>query len=415
MLKVEVYPGQEGLRAISRDWEQLFAQLDSRRFFHDYGWWKSYLEGLESDPGSVSFFLIRREHQPLAIVPLKLVEQQMFGLRTRQWQLPQHWHMPLSDILCARSSSMGETFAALLRVLRREESTAWDALVFDRVLEESPLRGLLPDARAPLHTSNLNTCDYIDCRGSYADVTSAFSRNFRSNLNKARKKLNREPGVEFSSVSAPAELVRCFADFMDLEASGWKGARGSNTAIKLHPPLVKFYRSLIDELGGEDAIMINCLRVGGKLIAGQFCVRYDDTLYILKLAYDEAWSHVAPGNMLLERTIQDGIAGGRFGKVNLVGNPAWFKDWRPKSQHIHTVWLFNDTPAGWALWSMLKIKHLFRSIYRRYQQARAAKNRRGTLDHRHGARTPLQPMTHDPKGAGANMPSSASLNAKTSG
>src|SRR6185436_17223498 len=402
MLNVEVYRGPEGLRAISRDWRQLFEQLECRRFFHDYGWWKSYLEGLENNPGSIAFFLIRREHQPLAIVPLKRAEHRMFGLLTRQWQLPQHWHLPLSDILCARDAPMAEIFAALLRALREQGSKPWDALVFDRVLEESPLRALLVDGRDRVHTSKLTTCDYIDCRGSYADVTSAFSRNFRSNLNKARRKLARETGVEFSSVSAPADLARCFGDFLELEASGWKGAHGSNTAIKLHPALVKFYRSLIDEFGREDAIVINCLRVRGRLIAGQFCVLYDETLYILKLAYDEAWAHCAPGNMLLERTIQDGTGGGRFEKINLVGNPAWFRDWRPKSQHIHTVWLFNDTTGAWALRNMLRMKQVFGSIYRKYLRASQSKKRRHASNNVQTARTPprstVDPATHDPKG-----------------
>jgi CelD/BcsL family acetyltransferase involved in cellulose biosynthesis len=366
MLHVEVYRGLEDLRAISRDWQQLFEQLERRCFFHYYGWWKSYLEALEADPGSVSFFLIRRGHQPVAIIPLKCAERRMFGLRTRQWQLPQHWHMPLSDALCARNSPMPEVLAALLRALRGQESSPWDALVFDRVLEESPVLPLLADARGRLHTSISHTCDYIVCQGSYADVTATFSRNFRSNLKKARNKLARQTGVEFTSVAGHSELLRCFGDFMDLEASGWKGVHGSNTAIKLHPALVKFYRSLIDELGQDGAIVMNCLRVGGRLIAGQFCVRYDDTLYILKLAYDEAWSHVAPGNMLLERTIQDGIGGAGFRKIDLVGNPTWFRDWCPRSQHIHTVWLFNNTLRGWVLWSMVEMKQMLKTSYRKY-------------------------------------------------
>jgi CelD/BcsL family acetyltransferase involved in cellulose biosynthesis len=206
----------------------------------------------------------------------------------------------------------------------------------------------------------------VDCAGNYVGMTAQFSANFRSNLNKARNKLSRETGVEFSRVSRGPQLMRCFEEFLDLEASGWKGREGRGTAIRLDPALVRFYRSLIEGFGADDMAVINCLRIRGDLVAGQFCLRDEDTLYVLKLAYDETRSRLAPGNMLLEWVIREGMERSAYRYVNLVGEPPWFKDWRPVSVPLKSLSVFNATAAGWTARSLLELKQQLKPLRRKY-------------------------------------------------
>ncbi len=366
MLHVDVYRGRAGLAAVSEDWCLLLKNLRRKRFFHYYGWWKSYLASLDTEPDTVSVFVIRRAGQPVAIIPLKHGVRRWFGLEVTQRMLPEHLHLPLNDILCDRGVDTAEIVASLKRALREKETGSWSVLSFTGVLEESPLTEFAAGTRDHVVTSLLKTCDSIDCRGAYEDIVAKFSRNFRSNMNKARNKLAREQGVEFRSATGQPALASGFAEFLDIEASGWKGINGAGTAIKLHPELMQFYQSLIDELGPSGAVMINSLRIGDKTIASQFCVKDDDTLYVLKLAYDENWSRVAPGNMLLERVIEKGIRDRSFQYVNLVGDPPWFRDWRPESQNVYNIWLFNGTPAGLALFGAMKAKQWLKPYYHKY-------------------------------------------------
>lgn len=366
MLHVDVYRGRAGLAAVSEDWRLLLGNLRRKRFFHYHGWWKSYLAALDGEPDTVSVFVVRRAGQPVAIIPLKRCVRRWFGLDVGQWILPEHLHLPLNDILCDRGVSAVEIVAALTRAWRERESKEWDVLSFTGVLEESPLAEFVTGTRGRVVTSLLKTCDSLGCQGTYEDIVAKFSRNFRSNLNKARNKLAREKGVEFRSMTVQPELASGFAEFLDIEVSGWKGVKGTGTAIKLHPELVHFYQSLINELGPSGAVMINSLKVGDKPIASQFCVKDDDTLYILKLAYDEDWSRAAPGNMLLERVIEKGIQDKSFQYVNLVGDPSWFKDWRPETQRVYNIWLFNGTPVGLGLFGAMKAKQWLKPYYYRY-------------------------------------------------
>jgi CelD/BcsL family acetyltransferase involved in cellulose biosynthesis len=366
MLHVDVYHGRPGLAAIASDWCNLLKILPNRRFFHDYGWWKSYMDALDQEPDMVSFFVVRRGGRAVAILPLKRIKRKWCGLPVQEWELPRHLHKPLDDILSDRSVSPTDIIAALTRTLREHSSGRWDVLSFSCVLKESALSEYVTGKHSRVVTALLKTCDCLACVSSYEDIAEKFSRNFRSNLNKARHKLAREQGVEFQSVTSQPELAASFADFLEIEVSGWKGTKGTGTAIKLHPDLVQFYQSLIDELGPYGALMINSLRVGDKPIASQFCVKDGDTLYVLKLAYDEDWSRVAPGNMLLEHVIQEGIRSKAFQRVNLVGDPPWFKDWQPDSQNVYNIWLFNETPVGLVLFGAMKAKQWLKPYYHKY-------------------------------------------------
>jgi CelD/BcsL family acetyltransferase involved in cellulose biosynthesis len=108
------------------------------------------------------------------------------------------------------------------------------------------------------------------------------------------------------------------------------------------------------------------LKVNDKPIASQFCIKDEDTLYVLKLAYDENWSRVSPGNMLFERVIQEGIRSKGFQYINLVGDPHWFKDWQPESQNVYNIWLYNRTPMGQMLFGATKAKQWVKLCYHKY-------------------------------------------------
>ena len=363
-LDVTLVRGTQGLRAIASEWVEIANQLRRRRFYHWYGWLRSYLNALEPDPAALHFFVLRAGSRPVAIVPLKFEQERRLGIGVRVLTLPPHVHLPLRDVLCVADAVAGDVLDSLLAFLHAQRSR-WDVLRFADVMHESPLVSLQSGRGWRMIVRRAKTCDWVVCDRPYETLARSFSRNFRSNLSKARNKLAQEAGVGFESVSRPGpDMQRCFAEFLEVEASGWKGNAGTGTAIRLHPELLRFYESLIAELAPSGALVINCLRVAGVTIAAQFCVRDEDTLYVLKLAYDERQARLAPGNMLLERVIASGFASGSFRHVSLVGDPPWFKDWRPQEAPVYTIEVYNATPIGLMLLAAKRAKQCLPSMPR---------------------------------------------------
>jgi CelD/BcsL family acetyltransferase involved in cellulose biosynthesis len=355
MLSVEVQGGAGAVAAVAEDWRRLAAACMRPRFFHWLGWWKACLLHLEPDPAAVSFFVVRRGAEPVAILPLKRLGDAVPLPGARVWGLPRHPHLPLSGFPCRAGLDPAELLSALCDAVRDHDGAPCDALWFEPLLAESPLARLKGAGRG-LHRAVIKTCDEVPCCAPGEDHRQRLSANFRSNLNKARNKLGREAHVEYATITRPEALADALAGFEELEASGWKGAAGAGTAIRLHAPLRAFYRALVAELAPEGRIVIHALRAAGRPIAGQFCLRDADTLYVLKLAYDEDFSRLAPGNMLLEHVLQSARSDAGIERVNLVGNPPWFRDWRPEQQDVLRLCVANTTLRGRTLAGLLGLK-----------------------------------------------------------
>jgi CelD/BcsL family acetyltransferase involved in cellulose biosynthesis len=78
------------------------------------------------------------------------------------------------------------------------------------------------------------------------------------------------------------------------------------------------------------------MRVGGVPISGQFGVDFGGRHWLLKIGYDERYSHCSPGILLmyaaLERAFNDGLEGFEF----LGSNESWIQVWNHKVHRYYS-------------------------------------------------------------------------------
>ncbi len=360
--QLDVLVGRAGLRILRDDWKRITRALGRARFCHLYEWYESYLETLGAD-ATVYFFVARRNGLPVGVVPLVHATRRMGGLKLRSLELVHHPHMLLADAVFARAEANQELLGELLAQLRRAR-IKWDVLFLPNLLEDGCLaRALVPAPRRLMLAVTAARCDYLEC-APFEELAERFSKNFKGNLRKARNKLSRAAGVEYVTAHRSTELASALADFLDVEASGWKGAAGTRSAIKLDREVNAFYEALIDSYGRLDACEINLLKVEGKCVAGQFCLVVGETSYMLKIGYDESYAQFAPGNMLLEHTLRRYMEEGVVKYVNLVTDAEWHASWRPLSAAVLDVRVFNTTAAGLSAWALLSAARRLGKLYR---------------------------------------------------
>jgi CelD/BcsL family acetyltransferase involved in cellulose biosynthesis len=360
----EVFQGLKGLKAIREEWKRVTRALDKPRFFHLYEWYESYLKTLADS--RVYFVLARRKGAAVGVIPLVMEPQRLAGTKLHSLSLPHHPHMLLCDAPLTNEGLDYITMRELIAYLRRQQSVQWDVLFLPNLLEDSSLLSALNTGAPALLISEPQThCNYIPCLPP-DEIAARISRNFSGNLRKARNKLAKLNRVEFISARSHPEIDRALEEFLTIEASGWKGATGERSAINLDGRVLSFYQSLTRNFSRIGACEINLLRAEGRCIAGQFCLVAGDTSYILKIGYDEAYAQVAPGNMLLEHTIQRYLRGDAIKYVNLVTDTPWHTNWKPLSYMVSRAWVFNTTSAGLTAYSLLRVKGPLSQSYRRW-------------------------------------------------
>ncbi len=369
----EVFEGRAGLTALRENWQRITATAPAVRFFQLYEWHASYLDSLVTPPARACFFLARRQGAPAGIVPLLRTTRTMAGLPVRSLELPTHAHLPLAGPVARSPEENASIVSGLLQELHRGRHDPWDVVCLSNLLDDGNTRAALLDlGYQPALRVPVAGCDYLRCE-PLDRVAARFSKNFRGNLRKARNKLEGLGGVEYLTARQPAELRAALAEFLDVEASGWKGVGGTGSAIKLDPQAGRFYEALVENFGARGACEINLLKTrAGACLAGQLCLVVGDTCAVLKIGYDESYAQVAPGNMLLEHLIRRHSAEGGVRYINLVTDAAWHANWRPLTALVTDVYLFNSTLRGRLAFLLRRTKRRLGRWYRALRDAAAA-------------------------------------------
>ncbi|MDD5250633.1 MAG: GNAT family N-acetyltransferase [Rhodocyclaceae bacterium] len=353
-LDVRCGQGIPGLLALRDAWSALVQELPDARFHHQFAWTLSYLRNLEREEAAVHFFSFYRAARPVAIFSLRRTRRTVAGIPLRVWELPFSPHMNLCDILVARAENSAALLCELVRVLKQRTDLPWDALYLPNLLDDSvALRAL---QAAPLRFIRLvrsGQSMYFPCASLDVALRNATGQ-FKRKLRRQRKKLDQRGRVELTVVREQQALDAALVEFLQVEASGWKGKHGS--AIMLHRDLEAFYRDLMIEFGAEKRCAINLLKLDGKVIAALFGLVCGKRLNLLKIAYDEAYWAASPGNQLLHDVLSHCGKSASLAELSLVTGPPWALRWKPDAQDVWDAHVFNTRPLGLAAYAMTRLR-----------------------------------------------------------
>lgn len=182
---------------------------------------------------------------------------------------------------------------------------------------------------------------------------------FKSNLRNRERRLQQRGEVTFEVTKAGADQGRALEIFYALEASGWKGERGTAIASRRH--VRDFYDRLVERASSQ--IWIPVLSVSGRPAAAQLIRVQGRTMFMLKTAYHPDFSPFAPGQLLTSRLIRYGIQNGMDALDFLADNMPWKADWAPQLRRHYRVLLFSPAANGrYAYWTRYGIREQARRI-----------------------------------------------------
>jgi CelD/BcsL family acetyltransferase involved in cellulose biosynthesis len=115
-------------------------------------------------------------------------------------------------------------------------------------------------------------------------------------LRRQRNRLAEHGDVHFDVERTPAEIAAAIEPFLVLEASGWKGQRG--TALSQHDGDAAFIRRATAALAETGQCEIVTLRAGDTPVASAIVLRHLDRAFYFKLGVDERFAKMSPGVQL---------------------------------------------------------------------------------------------------------------------
>ncbi|MGB0671506.1 MAG: GNAT family N-acetyltransferase, partial [Rhodospirillales bacterium] len=258
---------------------------------------------------------------------------------------PSHPHVPFCDMAVTAEGLPPALLPSLIGYLENRRDLAWLNLFLRGTPERSRLRRAVVAAGLSTCISGERARFLID-----AGLSDRLPKKLMRNIRRLRQRAESDYGtVRLDVISDPSDMDRALDLFLDLEASGWKGAAGTDTAIKGNPTLLAFYRGLVRSFGTDGAARIAILWFGDRPAAAQLALVVDGIWSILKIGYQEAFKDQGPGVILLKALLERRLAAMDVREVSLVTSPEWARRWHCDHEPLHDIRLFRKNALGQAL------------------------------------------------------------------
>lgn len=352
---IRIFQGLAGFQALREEWQTL-AQACGTHFLHFPGWYGAELANM-ADSSRVYFACLYQAGDLVAVLPLEYRRLRRRALRLPILQLFYASEMGVNDVL-SRVPLL--TYREALEAALRRQLPFFLLIRWQCVLEDGCAISFLNPREKPRYT---HLSKLIDFSLGAARFWEDYSPKFRRDLRKKKEKaLKREP-LQLVRTTRMEELPAAFAQFLQVENSGWKGASG--TSIEQQPQKRAFYESLLHDFGQLGLCHINLLRLDQVPIAAQFGVCIAQRLYLLKIGYRESYSDLSPGHLLIEELVEQSSNSDSVRSLSFVTGVEWIDRWHPRQQRVGIFYTGNGTWFGALVVKVVKIALRTRDALRR--------------------------------------------------
>ena len=200
---------------------------------------------------------------------------------------------------------------------------------FELIASDGPLYAALSEAAPPADFAWLVRDAYPRAVLSRErDPRPRYNSNLKSNLRRWEARLRAAGELKPVSLEAGDDLDRWIADFMRLEASGWKGSSG--TALACRDDDRRFVAAVLPEAFRRERLRITGLDLGGAALARHIMIGAGEGAFTFKIAYDEAYASCAPGIVAEADNVRQFMA---------APTPRWLdSNTAPESKNYARVW-----------------------------------------------------------------------------
>lgn len=186
-------------------------------------------------------------------------------------------------------------------------------------------------------------------------------------LRRQRNRLAEHGEVTFHVARTPDDVAAALDTFLTLEASGWKGSRG--TALQQRAGDEAFIRRATSDLAARGQCEIVTLKAGDAAVASGVMIRHLDRAYYFKIGIDERFAKYSPGVQLTLDVTRHLCADPAIASADSTaapGHPMIDPIWRERIAIGDVVLpLYKNDPVAMLTYAALSVRHRTREIAKR--------------------------------------------------
>ena len=340
--------GVEIIERLADEWRELCAEGPCDQPFFRPEWIESYIRAFA--PQSRLLIVTARVNGRLrALLPLVEGWELFHGLPVRMLRSPTNVHSCRFDLVHGAGQEVPRAVRAVWKFLR--ERRGWDLIELRLVPDGGASENLLSLASSDGHLTGqwkMSPGPYIALPGEVTTLEAALKHTtskFRYSVRRRQRKLEEEGELRLISTTAadPTELER----FYQLERAGWKGEEG--TAIACAAETRKFYDGVAHSATRFGYLSLYRLDCGDRTVAMHYGLNHGGRYYLLKPAYDENFSHGAPGHVITSEVLRELLAQGAKEFDFLMPQMDWKLEWAMAARPHAFCYIFARSFVGRAL------------------------------------------------------------------
>ncbi len=326
---------------ITREWQNLALAHGDEGLFLQPGWFKTWFECFQ--PDELFLAVLTNGGKVFGLFPccMKKGEDESISLSSMGTD-------GYFDFLVAPCRPE-HTIAAFVELLAKMRLPS--PMRFNHLLETSwcnQFRNSLRSSGFPYWNAERPFAPYVDFRAlTWEEYDASLHPKLKNNLKKGLRRAEREGRISFEVVAGQDCVKDVLAEAIQVEGDGWKGAQGS--AIRCSATKSAWYRGLAGWAAGEGRLRLFVLRLNERMIAFDFCIAGDKTIFAVKTGYDENFAgRLSPGNLMRYELMRHLFKDAAFSRYDFMGecNP-WKLEWTNASRRCTWLRVYPRSARGW--------------------------------------------------------------------
>jgi CelD/BcsL family acetyltransferase involved in cellulose biosynthesis len=324
----------DAIEPLAAEWDELADRAGASPFLRPGWagpWWRAF------GKGSLEILVLRRRGRLAGVLPLYRRRGVVAGT-ANSWS---EAYEPLGE----DADAVAELGAAAFRARPRRA-------VFLFLSSDRPGLGLLRAAAGAagyrMVERILQRSPYVPIDGDWTTYEAGLDGKLRREVGRRVRRLEGEGELSFEVTGGGDRLGQLLDDGFRLEAAAWKGAAG--TAITARPEVRSFYEEVAAWACDRGILRLAFLRLGGEVLAFDYCLEDQGVHYLLKTGYDPDRRRFAPGIIIRHRMIERAFLAG-LGSYEFLGrDEPWKLAWTGARREQVALRAYAPTPAGALDW-----------------------------------------------------------------